>query len=114
MSEKLVDSSTEIAERAARRIYEAQCDRGRTFDNAMSFDGILAEVSRAIEDSKSDDTRELLKRFVDKLKVILPKVDGFIALASIRAGQDLYDGPNLADEMQDAERVLSGSESKEG
>ena len=53
-----------------------------------------------------DKVTDLLKRLVDKLDVILPKVDSIIGLQVIRAGRQIYDGPNIEQEMKEAKELL--------
>lgn len=49
----------------------------------------------------------LLTRFHDKLTIILPKVDSFIVLQAVRSGNNsIYDGPTIAQEMEDAKKLL--------
>jgi hypothetical protein len=47
-----------------------------------------------------------VKALVDKLDVVIPKVDDIIALQTVRSGYQAYDGPNLTDELKAVRALL--------
>ncbi len=51
--------------------------------------------------------RDVLNALVEKLDVIIPIVDGYIALSHIRSGSQ-YSGPNLVEELANAKALLAG------
>lgn len=68
--------------------------------------GIDAEVKDLLRKER-DEARNLLRRFVDKLEVALPKIDSIISLQAIRhSNPNFYDGPSLEDEMREAKELL--------
>ena len=121
-------NQSEIAERAAREIHEitfqnlkAQHPRAEHYDCESKIARVAAIILRAIEESKPqpDDTRELRKAIKELMDSARVMVQGHKSGREHHPELHLCEScasniEDLHEDLAEAERVLSGSESKEG